>query len=157
MRFSLVFLIGFHRYDDICKLFIVCVLFFGQKAHDFNIKIVILHCFVKTMFIDVTMTLWKKRHCTLCFWSFELPLQFSIKDKCRGDASEVYIRTQPVVCKRVYTLMHTFRVYYICFWGYRICLFYWEGCGRPKRRNEQRRYPLFISNYINWMGGRLFD
>ena len=114
MRFSLVFLIGFHRYDDICKLFIVCVLFFGQKAHDFNIKIVILHCFVKTMFIDVTMTLWKKRHCTLCFWSFELPLQFSIKDKCRGDASEVYIRTQPVVCKRVYTLMHTFRVYHIC-------------------------------------------
>ncbi len=130
--------------NGVCYLFIVHILFFRTKAHDFNIKIVILHCFVKTMFMTLLWHCGKSGTIRFVFGLFELPLQISIKDKCRGDASEVYIGTHPVVCKRVYTLMHTFRVYYICLWGYQICSFNREGCGRPKKTERAEEIPSLI-------------
>ena len=92
-------------------------------------------------------TLRNKRHCTLCFWWLERrKLKPLIKDNGRGDAYGCVYRTQPECAEGLLCPHAHFWVYCIyTTWGYRICSFYREGCGRPKQQNGQQEIPSFFA------------
>ena len=91
-----------------------------------------------------TATYWKAS-LMLCFWLFERrKLKSCTKTKAEVNATGVVYT--PGVCRGLTMPSRTLFgcTIYLPAWVFRLCSFYWEGCGRPKRGTADEDTPLFI-------------
>ena len=85
----------------------------------------------------------EKRHWCLFLTVWTTTIKSQSKTNAEVNATgDVY---NPGVCRGSCTLTHTFRVLYTeTIVGIQLCWFYWEGCGRLKRRTGRWGYPRFL-------------
>ena len=132
---------------------IVWILFFWLFLHYFHFSLYFCKCYlpiVAGMLTEVrraagwSTTYWKGV-IALCFWTFETTtIEQRTKTLQRWLPRGVYIRLRSVLRGYMYPHRHTLRCIYILHAWMFLCLFFSEGCGRPRKSNGQMQAPTFF-------------